>query len=276
MVNSGGDLPVERRILELELPPVSVIIAAYNEEKWISATLSSILESGFSCELIVVDDGSTDSTPQILASFDRIKTITHPKNKGKGAAVASGVRAAEGDIVVLCDAHVLGLKKPHLVMLTLPLAHQLAEVTIGVEVSPKPPLTGIYSPMWILSGQRAYFKKDLTPLVKEFETLGYGLEVFLHNCFRDQRTVLVPLPGVQHLVKKEKEAASAGVLARSYAREVSEVIRTIAGIQSLTPRELIQFKDDFSLAFAEYLARGREESEQAFRSFLELLRRHFS
>lgn len=43
--------------IELNLPPVSVIIPAYNEEKWIETTISSILESGFPCEVIVVDDG---------------------------------------------------------------------------------------------------------------------------------------------------------------------------------------------------------------------------
>ena len=46
--------------IEVNIPSVTVIIPAYNEEKWIGATVSSILESGFPCEVIVVDDGSSD------------------------------------------------------------------------------------------------------------------------------------------------------------------------------------------------------------------------
>ena len=82
---------------ELNIPPVSVIIPAYNEEKWIGTTISSILESGFPCEVIVVDDGSSDKTPQILKTFgESIQVISHPVNKGKGAALVSGINDASG------------------------------------------------------------------------------------------------------------------------------------------------------------------------------------
>lgn len=55
--------------VEITLPPVSVIITAYNEQAFIETTIASILESGFPCEVIVVDDGSTDQTPKILEKF---------------------------------------------------------------------------------------------------------------------------------------------------------------------------------------------------------------
>ena len=263
---------MQKQALALDLPPVSVIIPAYNEEKWVGTTVSSVLESGFPCELIVVDDGSTDSTPRILASFsDRATIITHAQNRGKGAAVASGLRAARGEIVIFCDAHVLGLHKSHLLMLTIPLVFQQAEVVIGAEVPPRPPLTGFNSPMWILNGQRAYYKKHLMPLLDSLDSLGFGLEVFLHNRFRDLRTIIVPLPGMQHLLKKDTSSPKSAALA--YAKEMSEVVRAIAGIESLTPRELTQFKDSISLAFAEYWPRGREEGKQSLRSLRELLGR---
>ncbi len=50
--------------LEIALPSVSVIIAAYNEQAFIETTLASIFDSGFPCEVIVVDDGSSDRTPE--------------------------------------------------------------------------------------------------------------------------------------------------------------------------------------------------------------------
>ncbi len=96
--------------IEVNIPPVSVIIPAYNEEKWIGTTVSSVLESGFPCEVIVVDDGSSDNTSQILKTFgESIKVISQPVNKGKGAALVSGINDASGEIVIFCDAHLLGL-----------------------------------------------------------------------------------------------------------------------------------------------------------------------
>jgi len=77
--------------MEVNIPPVSVIIPAYNEEKWIGTTASSVLESGFPCEVIVIDNGSSDKTSQILKTFDEnIKVISQPVNKGKGCSISLG------------------------------------------------------------------------------------------------------------------------------------------------------------------------------------------
>jgi len=203
--------------LEINLPPISVIIPAYNEQKWIKKTVTSVLESGFPCELIVVNDGSTDNTQKILESFgEKIKLIIHQKNKGKGAAVSSGIKNANGEIIVLLDAHLLGLTKLHLLSLVLPLVYNQAKVVIGVGVPKKISLAGFRSPMWILSGQRAYFKKDLLPLAKKFENLGYGIEVFLYNKFKNAKTTLVSLPGLIHLIKKDTSTPGAALKNRKF------------------------------------------------------------
>lgn len=89
-------------------PFVSVVIAAYNEEKVICKTIQSILQSHYpSFEIIVVNDGSTDQTSDaVKASFrshPQVRLITK-ENGGKSSAVNRGFREANGEIIVALDA----------------------------------------------------------------------------------------------------------------------------------------------------------------------------
>jgi glycosyltransferase involved in cell wall biosynthesis len=91
---------------------LSVIVPAYNEEELLGQTIQQI--SSFLCarypehEIIVVNDGSTDSTSTIIESLrqrvPRLRSIDLPRNLGKGSAVRAGIRAAEGEWVVVADA----------------------------------------------------------------------------------------------------------------------------------------------------------------------------
>ncbi len=228
--------------LVIKLPKVSVIIPAYNEERFIGRTLLSILESGFPCELIVVDDGSTDRTPQILESFgSRIRVIRHPINRGKGAAMASGIRAATGEIVVFCDAHLLGLKSYHLLSLVLPLVQGSAKVVLGTGISGSPAFPHIVMP--VLTGQRAYFRRDLEPLLNEMEGLGYGVELFLFHRFPQEQTAIVVLPGLVHLPKQLVSPPRA--VAKGYLRESVEIFKTLTYLGGISPARLSQWKRRF-------------------------------
>jgi len=92
-------------------PPVSVIIAAYNEEKVIERTVDSILRSGYSnMEILVVDDGSKDGTLEVLrrrfADQPLVTILTQP-NGGKSAALNNGIRHAKYEILIAVDADTL-------------------------------------------------------------------------------------------------------------------------------------------------------------------------
>ncbi|MDQ4503668.1 bifunctional polysaccharide deacetylase/glycosyltransferase family 2 protein [Sinomonas sp. ASV322] len=84
--------------------PVSVIVPAYNEAAGIEAAVRSIAASTHPVEIIVVDDGSTDATADIVASLDlpAVKLI-RKQNGGKPSALNEGLRAASHDIVVMVD-----------------------------------------------------------------------------------------------------------------------------------------------------------------------------
>lgn len=87
---------------------LSIVIPAYNEEKTIAEIISRVnkVEVGLEKEIIVVDDGSTDGTAELLKQLanEKLKVIFHEKNAGKGAALQTGFSRATGDIVLVQDA----------------------------------------------------------------------------------------------------------------------------------------------------------------------------
>lgn len=86
---------------------VSIVLPVYNEELSVVKELSTIKEamenSGFSYEIIVVDDGSTDKTSQMAEKFEDVMLIRHPFNRGSGAARKTGTLKAKGEVVVWSD-----------------------------------------------------------------------------------------------------------------------------------------------------------------------------
>jgi len=88
---------------------ISIVIPAYNEASTIEETLKRVHRLPYNKEIIVVDDGSTDGTRDILQQSSLISTLgiralLHEQNQGKGAALRTGFKAVTGDVVVIQDA----------------------------------------------------------------------------------------------------------------------------------------------------------------------------
>jgi len=86
---------------------LSVVIPVYNEVDNIAEILKRVQAQKLANEIIVVDDGSTDGTRTTLATLDgkkKVRVILHERNKGKGAAVVTGMQAAHGEILLIQDA----------------------------------------------------------------------------------------------------------------------------------------------------------------------------
>lgn len=91
------------------MPLISVIIPVYNSEDVIRRSLDSLLNQTYqNLEIIVVDDGSTDKTPDILRDYQaqqKVKMqVLRIENSGQGKARTVGIQAAEGDLIAFCDA----------------------------------------------------------------------------------------------------------------------------------------------------------------------------
>jgi glycosyltransferase involved in cell wall biosynthesis len=85
------------------LPPVTLLIPAYNEERGIGPVLEQVKALGLPGEILVVDDGSTDGTYQ-AAQIPGITVLRHDVNRGYGQSLKTGILASRHDIIVITDA----------------------------------------------------------------------------------------------------------------------------------------------------------------------------
>ncbi len=134
-----SDPELLRRLLTQERPPasplVSVVMPTFDERETIrSITLAVLASSVRSLELVIVDDGSTDGTREILdreiAKLERVRVLHHAHNRGRGAAIRTGLAAARGELVIVQDAD-LEYDPGDYPRLLEPLLLDLADVVYG-------------------------------------------------------------------------------------------------------------------------------------------------
>jgi glycosyltransferase involved in cell wall biosynthesis len=118
-------------------PQLSILMPVYNEVATVERAIGAILEADLpvSTELIVVDDGSTDGTARVLASgdwpADRVRLVSHERNRGKGAAVRTALAEARGEYTTIFDAD-LEYEPEDLTLLLPPLLEGTSNAVFGV------------------------------------------------------------------------------------------------------------------------------------------------
>jgi glycosyltransferase involved in cell wall biosynthesis len=98
----------DRDLPAMEYRSLTVVMPVYNERVTVAEIVRRVrmAEVPVDLEVVVVDDGSSDGTDQILKAIEdsTVRVVTHPVNQGKGAAVRTGINRAKGDIVLIQDA----------------------------------------------------------------------------------------------------------------------------------------------------------------------------
>jgi glycosyltransferase involved in cell wall biosynthesis len=182
---------------------VSVVIPAFNEADRIHHVLQSLSGIDYIDDIIVVDDGSTDGTTQLVNEYrnrdPRIVLITNPSNLGKGQSVFSGVQTARNSIILMLDADLQHLTPGQVDQLCQPVMEGIKDMTIGVFTQGH--WASDFS-HWItpwLSGQRC-LKSDLFKNLNPEAAGGYGLETALTIASHQYqwRVKRIALIGVSH------------------------------------------------------------------------------
>jgi glycosyltransferase involved in cell wall biosynthesis len=114
---------------------VSVVIPAYNEAGTIDECLRRVAALDLDTEIVVVDDGSTDGTRAALeeAGIPGLQVLAHEDNRGKGAAVRTGIAATTGAIVLILDAD-LEYDPDEIPRLIAPIVEGFADVVYGTRL----------------------------------------------------------------------------------------------------------------------------------------------
>ncbi len=131
---------------------ITFLIPAYNEARTIAELLDRIAALGLDYEAIVVDDGSTDTTADVVASYadERVHLLRKP-NGGKGSALRHGIPYCRGDVIVIQDADMEydPIDVPSLIE---PIRHDVADVVYGSRLSGGRPQRAYM--FWHLVGNR--------------------------------------------------------------------------------------------------------------------------
>jgi glycosyltransferase involved in cell wall biosynthesis len=128
--------PKDAPVAVAQSPEVTVLVPALDEQDTIGEVIERLLALPLSLEVIVVDDGSTDRTPEILASFgDRITVLRSPAPRsGKGSAIRQGLEVAQGEVIVIQDAD-LEYRPEEIPALVAPILAGEANVVYGTRFS---------------------------------------------------------------------------------------------------------------------------------------------
>ncbi len=163
-------------------PRLCVVMPCYNESATIGEIVKRVLESPHTAELVIVDDGSTDGTRDLLGAYDdeRVRVILQPENRGKGAAIRRGFQEARADFVIVQDAD-LEYDPVDYDLVLEPLLNDVADVVYGSRFQSGRPRRVLY--FWHSVGNRM-----LTLLSNMFTDLNL---TDMETCFKAFRTEVV-------------------------------------------------------------------------------------
>lgn len=217
---------------------VTAIVPAYNEEERIGSVLDVLVNfPGFS-EIIVVDDGSTDRTLDIVKKYD-VAYIRIEKNSGKGHAMDLAVKKAKTDVIFFCDADVKNLTHETIENIVRPVLDGEVEMFVGMCSR------GIYALSWmvalvpILGGERA-LTKELWDKLPDWYKCKFRIETGLnfYSKYYGNGFDFKIFPELKQVIKEKKYGFWTGtkhrfimfynIISAGFRAEITEIPKTVS------------------------------------------------
>lgn len=196
---------------------VDLIVPAFQEGPRIHRMLEVVTRSRFFRQIVVVDDGSTDQTFEVAQDLGVDRLLRHEHNRGKGAALATGLAATrDADLVMFLDADLVGLTEEHLHALVEPIAQDpRIGMTVGQFIEGRWSVDLQQKWFAILNGQRVLSRAFIDRL-PDLNWSRFGVEILLSRYALDTGTpVATPyLRGLTHLTKEQKFGPTLGFYRR--------------------------------------------------------------
>lgn len=242
---------------------VTAIVPAYNEEKTVAYVVNTLLSSPLVDEVICVNDGSEDNTIKVLKEFQsKIKTIDIKENKGKGNALAEGIKHAKGVVLLFLDADLTAFTNKHIETLLEPLINGDYRAVLGRLLD----FGGFI--LSDITGQRAYYKQDLLPHLSDMRKTRYGVEVFMNRLIKKSDVKKVTLVGLKTPSKYTKHDPKTAI--DTYIKEVVEIAKVITDKKIISDKNLKILKElEEYTDFDNLKKKIKEISDIEVREFLE-------
>ncbi len=210
--------------------PITCIIPAFNEAGYIDKVLDVVDKIDWIDETIVVDDASSDRTPDVVKAHKKIKLVVHQQNKGKGAALATGAKAAKHELLLFLDSDLVGLKEEHILKILSPIIFtREADLVLGIfALKHMREHTSTKIANWsvpAITGQRAIWRKSLPPL-ERIERSRYGVDLLITRHIPRPRRAVIELDGLAQ-VKKEQKSNDFVEIVKSRFRMYKEVLKIL-------------------------------------------------
>jgi glycosyltransferase involved in cell wall biosynthesis len=166
-------------------PRISCLICAFNEAPRISAVLDVVTVHPMLSEIIVVDDGSTDTTADVVGRFPNVRLVSSECNRGKSSAMALGVAAAQYDLLMLLDADLIGLDGESVAALALPVLSGEADISLSLRRNSL--LIFRLIGLDFVSGERVVPRVLLSAALHDINLLPrFGIEMFMNRRIIDR------------------------------------------------------------------------------------------
>lgn len=207
---------------------VAVIICAFNEEKTIESIIRNISNIPNIHEIIVINDGSQDSTGQIIKTIKTEVVLTDihfEENKGKGFAMAKGIEISTCEYLLFVDADLTNFTIAHARQLLAPLIASKTDMVLG---QPGKALFGYkYNPFKKLTGQRSLRKADIIPIVGKMKDSRFGVETLINMYYKANRKKVknICLEQLVHPTKFQKTNPARAI--KEFMTEGTQILRTV-------------------------------------------------